>query len=201
MNVNRRDFLHRSVALAAAIAGQTVPAAASQGAASAENDLSARDGRADFDFFIGYWSVAAKRLQHPLTGGQTWEPVTGTTRVLQILHGAGNVDEDEFQLPGKAYVGGMLRLFDAKQNQWSTYGLDRDSGALQPPQTGRFHAGRGEFYGDDEEAGRPIKVRHLYIDLTSDTCRWEQAFSVDDGKTWETNWVIDFTRLAPPPKG
>jgi hypothetical protein len=24
--------------------------------------------------------------------------------------------------------------------------------------------------------------------------RWEQAFSPDGGTTWETNWVMDFTR-------
>jgi NIPSNAP len=30
--------------------------------------------------------------------------------------------------------------------------------------------------------------------VTSATPRWEQAFSVDGGKTWETNWIMDFTR-------
>jgi hypothetical protein len=24
--------------------------------------------------------------------------------------------------------------------------------------------------------------------------RWEQAFSADGGKTWETNWIMQFTR-------
>ncbi|TJV23098.1 MAG: DUF1579 domain-containing protein, partial [Mesorhizobium sp.] len=23
---------------------------------------------------------------------------------------------------------------------------------------------------------------------------WEQAFSPDGGKTWETNWIMDFAR-------
>jgi hypothetical protein len=27
----------------------------------------------------------------------------------------------------------------------------------------------------------------------------EQAFSVDGGKTWETNWTMDFTREAAQP--
>jgi hypothetical protein len=27
-----------------------------------------------------------------------------------------------------------------------------------------------------------------------DAARWEQAFSADGGKTWETNWIMDFTR-------
>lgn len=190
MSVNRRDFLYRSSVLGAVLVGRKTPVAANSAQPTA-------GGRQDFDFFIGHWSVAAKRLKHRLTGDQTWESVTGTTRVIQILQGAGNMDEDAFQLPGQTYIGGMLRLFDAKQNTWNTYGLSRDSGTLEPPISGRFvSAGRGEFYGDDEEAGRPIKVRHLYLNLTPNTCRWEQAFSVGAGGAWETNWVIDFTRLA-----
>ena len=30
--------------------------------------------------------------------------------------------------------------------------------------------------------------------ITTPTPRWEQAFSDDDGATWETNWVMEFTR-------
>lgn len=95
----------------------------------------APDGRGDFDFFIGDWIVSAKRLRHG-----TWELVTGTTRVIRILQGAGNVDEDEFRLADQVYVGGMLRLFDTEANVWLTYGLNRNRGSLQPPLSGRFHA-------------------------------------------------------------
>ena len=30
-----------------------------------------------------------------------------------------------------------------------------------------------------------------------DAPRWEQASSVDGGKTWETNWIVNFTRVKP----
>ncbi len=174
-------------------------AEATPGAPAAKDGPPAsRDARRDFDFFLGRWTVSAKRLKNRLNGGKTWESVTGKTRVFQILQGAGNMDEDEFQLPGGVYVGGMLRLFDAEKKLWVTYGLSRDSGAMQPPLSGSFREGRGEFYGDDEEGGRAIKVRHLYLKGTGTACRWEQAFSVDGGKEWETNWIIDFTRATAP---
>jgi hypothetical protein len=28
-----------------------------------------------------------------------------------------------------------------------------------------------------------------------DQTRWEQAFSVDGGKTWETNWIITASKV------
>ncbi|MEY9876909.1 hypothetical protein ABH931_006422 [Streptacidiphilus sp. MAP12-33] len=31
-----------------------------------------------------------------------------------------------------------------------------------------------------------------------DTAGWEQAFSTDDGRTWETNWVQQLTRRPQP---
>ena len=39
--------------------------------------------------------------------------------------------------------------------------------------------------------GRTVLCRFLW---TSDPPRWEQAFSDDGGKTWETNWIMEFTR-------
>jgi len=42
--------------------------------------------------------------------------------------------------------------------------------------------------------GRKMKVRFYWTRRGADAARWEQAFSYDDGKSWETNWVMDFLR-------
>jgi len=39
-------------------------------------------------------------------------------------------------------------------------------------------------------------VRFSIWGITPDTAQSEQAFSDDGGKTWETNWVNKYTRLA-----
>ena len=59
---------------------------------------------------------------------------------------------------------------------------------------GRFENGIGTFFADETFRGQPIKVRFLWSNITPTTARWEQAFSPDGGKTWETNWEMDFTR-------
>ena len=60
---------------------------------------------------------------------------------------------------------------------------------------GRFENGVGTFYADDTFKGKPIRVRFLWTRVMSNTPHWEQAFSADAGRTWETNWTMDFTKM------
>jgi len=43
-------------------------------------------------------------------------------------------------------------------------------------------------HATDTLRGKPIKMRFTGSHITPTSARWEQAFSPDDGKTWETNW-------------
>jgi hypothetical protein len=61
---------------------------------------------------------------------------------------------------------------------------------------GGFADGRGTFFGDDLHDGRAVRVRYEWMDITPASARWEQAFSIDDGATWETNWVMSLAREA-----
>src|SRR5512140_1797350 len=58
-----------------------------------------RDGQHDFDFEIGSWKTHLKRLQHPLTGSQTWVEYEGTTVVRSIWNGRANMVELEVDGP------------------------------------------------------------------------------------------------------
>ncbi|TIQ24379.1 MAG: DUF1579 domain-containing protein, partial [Mesorhizobium sp.] len=52
----------------------------------------------------------------------------------------------------------------------------------------------GTFLCDDVFDGRDIQVRFLWSRITEKSARWEQAFSPDGGKSWETNWIMHFAR-------
>jgi hypothetical protein len=109
-----------------------------------------------------------------------------------VFGGAGNFDEILF--PTKGFSGMTLRLFSPGTGKRSLYWANSRDGALQPPVEGAFTNGAGEFFGDDEHEGRPIRVRYTWSEITAEHARWDQAFSVDGGETWELNWIMALTR-------
>lgn len=112
-----------------------------------------------------------------------------------MLGGSGNVDDNWIELPGGAYRAVTLRAYNSATDRWSIWWLDgRHPDRLDAPMVGRFENGTGAFYADDSFRGKPVRVRFLWTRPGCDTARWEQAFSADAGRTWETNWIMNFTR-------
>jgi hypothetical protein len=155
----------------------------------AADDLS---GAHDFDFEFGDWNVH-HRLKRP--GGE-WYEFEGTSNTRPILNGLGNVEDNLFHRPGGDTRGVALRTYDPATATWAIWWVDSrvPHGALDPPVRGRFEKGVGTFYSDSEVNGKPVRTRFIWSAITPTTARWEQAFSHDAGKTWETNWVMQFTR-------
>lgn len=157
------------------------------------------DGRHDFDFWFGRWNVRNERLKRRLAGSTDWERFEATQECRPILGGLGNIDDfvsawnrgDEDR-----FVGMTLRLFEPATRNWSLYWASNRVGVLEPPVVGRFEGGVGTFIGNDVHEGRPVLVRFIWSEIATDSARWEQAFSADDGGNWETNWIMRMSRVA-----
>jgi hypothetical protein len=163
------------------------------------NTLQRATGTTDFDFFIGCWNVHHRRLKERLANCTDWEEFGGTSTVIPLLGGQGNVDDNLLHLPAGTYRAVTLRTFDPATQQWSIWWLDgRMPGHLDPPMRGRFAHGVGTFYADDVYKDIPIKVRFLWDARDPQRPTWAQAFSTDGGLQWETNWLMTFTKVSQP---
>jgi hypothetical protein len=154
----------------------------------------AMDGRADFDFFLGVWDSKQRRLTEWLKGWDTWQEFTGVSVARKTLDGLGHMDEVTLDTPTGRVVGLTVRLFDPQTRLWSIYWSSSARSVMTAPMVGRFQNGRGEFYDREVLSGVNIFSRFIWTSSGPNTCRWEQAFSADGGRTWETNWTADFTR-------
>ncbi len=153
------------------------------------------DGSRDFDWEDGLWRTHLKRRLHPLTGSNEWVEYQGTTTVRKIWNGRANMVELDVTGPAGHIEGASWRLYNPEARQWSLNFANVKVGTLSPPTIGEFKDGRGEFYSGETLEGRAIFVRFLISDITANSAHFEQAFSPDGGKTWETNWIADDTRL------
>ncbi len=157
-------------------------------------DGAERDGQHDFDFHVGTWRTHVSRLLHPLTGSNVWAQYDGTTVVRKVWDGRANLAELEAEGPAGHLELASFRLYDPQSHQWSLNVASSRGGGLGVPTIGAFDKGRGEFFDQETFNGRVILVRFVISDVTAESCHFEQAFSVDGGKSWEVNWIATDTR-------
>ena len=154
-----------------------------------------RDGQHDFDFNIGTWKTHVLRLLHPLTGSTTWVQYEGISVVRKVWNGRASLFELEVDGPAGRIEGVGLRLYNPQSHQWSLNWANSHDGTMSQPMIGEFKNGRGEFFDQETFNGRTVFARNGFSEITPNSSRFEQAFSGDGGKTWETNWVMTFTRV------
>ncbi len=142
----------------------------------------------DFQFLNGNWKIKNRQLKD-----KKWENFDGEASVFEILGGIASIEE--LRIPARKFSGMGLRLLDLEQKLWADYWVNAKGGVLTPPPSwGSFSNGVGIWDTNDLDGDKPIIYRGVWDKITPTSCRWYQASSRNDGKTWDENWVMDWTR-------
>lgn len=150
----------------------------------------------DFDFLVGKWHVHHTRLNGRLVGSHDWVEFDGTSEMWMTMKGRGTFDDNYIGVPTGPYRAVGIRCYDPSTQKWAIWWLDeRHPRAIEPPVYGNFKDGVGTFIGDDINNGKPVLTRFIWSNITANSAHWEQAESPDGGKTWETNWRMELTRV------
>lgn len=148
----------------------------------------------DFDFYVGKWTIRNRKLKERLKGSDDWSEFQADQEMRLILDGRGNIDNFVTSFDGNPFEGMTLRLYDPETRLWSMYWSDTVSGKLQTPTIGSFEGDIGWFYDRDTFDGQDIIVAFKWDKSDPNSPTWSQAFSVDEGKTWEWNWYMYSSR-------
>ncbi len=181
-NHQRRVLLQAVAGLAAlshlSVAGAGAPASPAQATGKA----------GDFDFLSGEWKIRHRRLKDV-----QWSEFEGEATVVPMLGGIASVEE--LRIPSQHFSGMGLRLLDVERRLWADYWVNSKNGVMNPAATmGCFTQGVGIWDAPDVDGGKPIIVRGVWDQITVSSCRWYQAVSRENGKTWEDNWVMQWVR-------
>ena len=138
------------------------------------------DKRSEFDFWLGRWEL-------------TWEGGQGTNHIETILDG--HVIQERFEALAQDGLKGMsLSVYDERQACWRQIWVDNQGGYLE------FTGGR---QGDQmiltrvaDIDGQRVHQRMLWYDIRSAGFTWSWERSIDEGKSWEALWVIQYARAG-----
>lgn len=146
----------------------------------------------DFDILIGYWKMYHRRLNRRLENCKDWTFFTSIDSNYALLHGKVNMDiyrtNEMPGLNGELFEGATMRLFNPQTRLWSLYWVASDRGVMDPPIVGSLENGVGHFFAKDTFKGKDVIVLFRWDFRNKDELIWGQAFSADQGKTWEWNW-------------
>jgi hypothetical protein len=157
---------------------------------------SSNSNSSDFSFIIGRHNVLHKKLKERFNNCEEWIDIQGSKTTELLLKGIGNIEKhytfDLNQQPIEAFA---LRLYNSQTKLWSLYWADSNFGILDMPLMGSFENNIGLFFGKDIFNGTEILVQFQYDRTDVDNIIWGQAFSNDNGKTWEWNWFMYFSKF------
>lgn len=148
----------------------------------------------DFDFLEGRWSIHNKKLKSRLCNSDKWIEFDATHQMRKVLTGIGNVENFYATIDEKTYEGMGVRLFNPSTKLWSIYWADNNLGTMEKPVVGSFENKVGSFFCKDTFMGKNIVAQFQFDAANANEPVWSQAFSADNGKTWEWNWYMYFTK-------
>src|SRR5260221_12703875 len=157
-------------------------------------------GANNFDFLVGTWNILNKRKkgksfwadQEPEEVAM-WEEFPADDLVEKCLDGRAVVEHYEATLPSGERVKALsVKAVDPPTQHWSIMWIETRNVPDLGPLTGTFQDGVGEFSQVIETPdGKPMHVRHIWDNITSDAARWQQTFSFDGGTIWNTKFFME----------
>ena len=163
-------------------------------------------GANDFDYLLHTWDVVNKRKKvhslydDPEANHQAeWEEFYGFFGMgAKYCDGLVMVDHFEATFPSGQIVKGLnVRVYNPATGAWSMLWFDDRQPPNFEPLVGTFENGVGRFENSlITRDGRKVLVRFLIDQFTEKTFRWQQAFSLDGGETWDVNWSMESTKRS-----
>lgn len=150
------------------------------------------DPKREFDFWVGEWSVSNRHLN---AQGAWIDGDTTRARITPVCGGGAILEEWAGPFRGSFMNGFSLRAFDPERGRWAlllNWTTDGRSGFGQLE--GAFRHGRGEFFNT---TSGPQRTRYTFSDALPHTVRWDSAATADGGRTWTTDWIMEFVRSKP----
>lgn len=136
------------------------------------------------DFWVGDWELTT------VGPGSTGK---SRNKVSKILDGCVVLEEFDGE-QGSKLVGKSFSTFDRATGKWKQTWIDNTASYLDFE--GGLVDGDMSFWREAApKDGRVQRQRMIFRDVRNDSLKWLWQKSEDGGKTWATQWEIDYKRV------
>ncbi len=150
----------------------------------------------DFDFLLGTWRVMNTRLSRWLCGSREWMEFESLHEERKLSSGQGTVAYHQYVMDRVPYERNILRSYNERFDYWKIDRLDGRTNLVMTPLEGTFWENKGSFISRGNLDTRDVLIHVEWTRICETYASWEQALSKDNGRTWETSWVMEFLRVG-----
>lgn len=148
----------------------------------------------DFDFLLGRWQVANSRRSRWLSDCREWMEFESYHEERKLSSGLGTVAYHQYMIDQVPYERSVLRSYNDRFDFWKIDRLDDRTNLVMHPLKGTFWNDKGYFISRGSLRSMDVLVHVEWSRICETYAYWEQALSKDNGKTWETTWLMEFFR-------
>jgi hypothetical protein len=135
------------------------------------------------DFWLGEWELSYV---------ENGKPGKSRNRITKTLDGCAVLEEFS-GAPGTKLDGRSLSTFDRLTRRWKQTWVDNTASYLDF--TGAMQDGRMVFSREMQRDGKTVGQRMVFADVQPDSLKWLWQRSEDGGRTWDTQWEIQYRRI------
>lgn len=135
------------------------------------------------DFWLGEWELSYL---------QDGKPGKSRNRIAKTLDGCA-VLEEFTGAPGTKLDGRSYSTYDRLTRRWKQTWVDNTASYLDF--AGGLQDGQMVFAREMQRDGKAIGQRMVFRDVKRDSLKWLWQRSDDGGKSWTTQWEIDYRRV------
>lgn len=177
------------------VAGLTAsPAWSQQTDRTERTDVEFEERKGDFDYLLGEWRFTAQHAE--------WGEGSGYWTAVRLSSGAGSHILDEYRMVGQdgetIYLSTTLRAYNQSSGLWELVSAEQ-GGGLQD--TGTARKVGDEMHIEQRfgvASGSPSLWRIRYYDIRPDGFSWVADVSMDEGATWQREYLkIQAHRIGP----
>ncbi len=133
-----------------------------------------------FDFWLGTWDLTYNDTMH------------AENHITKEMDGC--VVHEHFYEAAKSYKGESWSMYNMQTKLWQQTWVDNQGGYITL--TGEFKEGKMVLLTEPaaQADGTNKQYRMIYYNITANSFDWNWEATIDDGKTWASNWRIHYER-------